>query len=69
MIKENYIKRLQREKQDALDALQDVSDALREIESYLLSAKFSGVDSDYVHVRTDMLPKIEEARLKTIVFM
>ena len=68
MIKENYIKRLQREKQDALDALTATNLRLAEIQAYLLSAKFSGIDSDYVHVSTDILPKITEARLQTIIF-
>lgn len=68
MFKENYIKRLEREKQDALEALEATNRALREIESYLLGAKFSAPDSDYVHVRTDILPKITEARLQTIIF-
>lgn len=68
MIKENYIKRLEREKQDALAALTATNLKLAEIQSYLLSAKFSGVDSDYVHVRTDILPKITEARLQTVIF-
>ncbi len=68
MAKENYIARLQRENQDLAAALFATNLKLAEIQAYLLSAKFSGADSDYVHVRTDILPKIAETRLQTLVF-
>jgi hypothetical protein len=41
-------------------------EALTEIECYLTSPKFSGPDADYVHVRTDILPKIAAVRFLTI---
>ena len=68
MIKENYIHRLQRERDEALEALEQTDKRLREIQAYLMSAKFCAPDSDYVFVSTDILPKIKSARLQTIIF-
>ena len=54
----NYIKRLEQERwllgEQVIRARQQVQD----IEAYLLSDKFHGPDHDYVHLRTDMLPKL-----------
>jgi hypothetical protein len=58
----NHIERLTRERNEARAQLADVREALIDLESYLLSAKFQGRDADYVHVRTDMLPRLAWAR-------
>jgi hypothetical protein len=59
----NHIHRLTQER-DALQAqLADVRGQLAELTRYLYSAKFSAPDADYVHVRTDIGPKITLAHL------
>lgn len=55
----NYIKQLQEDKKELQNKLNEVSDELMNIRIYLSSSKFQGVDNDYVHVSTDIRPKIE----------
>ena len=63
---ENYIARLQRERDEAIQQIREIRAALTEMEIYLTSPKFSGPDSDFVYVRTDILPKIASARFLAI---
>lgn len=64
---ENYIHRIIRERDEAFRQLRQVREMLCEIEHYLTSAKFtSSPDHDYVHVRTDILPKIAAVRFVAI---
>lgn len=63
----NYIKRLQDEKKDLLQTLNDIQWKLIDLEVYLTSSKFHGSDNDYVHVSTDMLPKLREVRSMAII--
>lgn len=58
----NHIARLTNERDDARDVIRRARDALTEIELYLTSSKFWAPGDDYVHVRTDMLPKISAVR-------
>ena len=62
----NHISRLISERDSAWATLRDARDMLTEIELYLTSSKFAGPDADYVHVRTDILPKIARVRFKLI---
>ena len=63
---ENHISRLIRERDEYQAQLRAVRDELCEIERYLTSPKFAAPDCDYVHVRTDILPKIARLRFMTI---
>jgi hypothetical protein len=64
---ENHIHRIMREREEAIQQLRQVCKMLCDIEVYLTSAKFtSSPDDDYVHVRTDILPKIAAVRFAAI---
>ena len=58
----NHIAKLTRQRANALEALRDARELVEELEAYLLSSKFHGPDNDYVHVRTDLLPKLAHVR-------
>jgi hypothetical protein len=58
----NYIKRLEAEKAELERRLANVREMLTETMTYLTTDKFAGVENDYVHVRTDMLPRLGEIR-------
>lgn len=58
----NHIARLKADRLEALEQLRDARDMVAELEAYLLSSKFHGPDADFVHVRTDMLPKLAQLR-------
>ncbi|VTZ26214.1 conserved hypothetical protein [Methylocella tundrae] len=64
---ENFIHRVIRERDEAHQQLRQVRHMLRDIEHYLTSTKFTNSpDDDYVHVRTDILPKIAAVRFAAI---
>lgn len=58
----NHIARITAERLEALEQLRDARALVCELETYLLSAKFAGPGNDYVHVRTDLLPKLARVR-------
>jgi len=58
----NHIARLTTDRAQALEQLSAARALVLELEAYLLSAKFAGPDNDYVHVRTDLLPKLAHVR-------
>ena len=63
----NHIHRIMREREEAHQQLRQVREMLCDIERYLTSAKFTNSpDDDYVHVRTDILPKIAAVRFAAI---
>jgi hypothetical protein len=62
----NHIARLISERDAAQETLRAAREMLTDLELYLTSSKFSAPDADYVHVRTDMLPKIAAIRFKLI---
>jgi hypothetical protein len=62
----NHIARLISERDEAQQTLRDARDMLTDLELYLTSSKFAAPDCDYVHVRTDILPKIARVRFKLI---
>jgi hypothetical protein len=64
---ENFIHRVIRERDEAHQQLRQVREMLCGIEHYLTSTKFTNSpDDDYVHVRTDILPKIAAVRFAAI---
>jgi hypothetical protein len=63
----NHIARLTVERLEALEQLSAARELVLELEAYLLSAKFAGPDADFVHVRTDMLPKLARVRSALIL--
>ena len=54
----NYITHLQNVREEYATTMHVAREELRDILHYLQSSKFSGPDADYVHVRTDILPKL-----------
>ena len=58
----NYIKQLQTNLHEAFDAKVEARMQLTEILSYLASDKFKGDGNDYVHVSTDIYPKLIHLR-------
>jgi hypothetical protein len=62
----NHITRLISERDEARDTIRNARELLDELECYLTSSKFAAPDCDYVHVRTDILPKIARARFALI---
>lgn len=62
----NYIKMLEADKAAMAEKLGKLNAELTELMTYLSSTKFQGMDNDYVHVSTDILPKIREIRALTL---
>jgi hypothetical protein len=58
----NYIARLTAERDAARATIEGARDELGELLAYLASDKFAG-DGDFVHVRTDLMPKLMQLRL------
>jgi hypothetical protein len=58
----NHIARLTTDRNDAIEQLSAARELVLELEAYLLGPKFHGPDNDYVHVRTDLLPKLAHVR-------
>jgi hypothetical protein len=56
----NHIHRITRERDEAIATMRKAREQLTDLQRYLTSSKFSAPDADYVHVRTDILPKISE---------
>ena len=56
----NYIKKLEQEKKQLLMQLFDCQDMALDIALYLSSEKFQGTKNDFVHVSTDIRPKVIE---------
>ncbi len=63
---ENHIVRLTRERDEALATVRQARESVVEIMGYLQGPKFHGVDADFVHVSTDMMPKLRELQFKLI---
>lgn len=55
----NYIKQLQSQNEALTKTLSQVNEEMISILKYLRSEKFQGFENDYVHVGTDMVPKLE----------
>ena len=63
---ENHIARLIRERDEALATIRKVREALTDMQHYYTSSKFHGVDADYAHVSTDVMPRLREVTFMTI---
>ena len=59
----NHIHTLTRQRDDARATIEDVRNELNELLAYLDSDKFGTPDGDYVHIRTDLMPKLLKLRL------
>lgn len=59
----NHIARLTEERERLRALVRETRDKLTDLERYLASDKFHGPGNDYVHVRTDIGPKITALRI------
>lgn len=59
----NYIQFLQDDREDLKATINSIREELLELDRYLRSAKFH--NDDYVHVSTDIMPKLAKIRLLT----
>jgi hypothetical protein len=59
----NYISFLQDKNEAQGRAAAEAITMLSDLMAYLESGKFQGPDNDYVHVKTDIFPKIREIRM------
>lgn len=60
----NHIHRLMSERDEARETIRETRNELTDLIRYLSSSKFTAPDCDYVHVRTDMLPKLMALQFK-----
>lgn len=58
----NYIKRLEQENRELRELLARLGARVIELQVYYSAPKFQGIDNDYAHVSTDVLPKLVELR-------
>jgi hypothetical protein len=61
----NYIKKIQQENEALKEGINLVIGEFIELQKYLNSDKFNGIENDYIHVKTDIYPKI--TAIKTIL--
>ncbi len=62
----NYISFLQDKNEAQSRATAEAITMLSDLMAYLESSKFHGDGNDYVHVRTDIFPKIREIRMSLL---
>lgn len=62
----NYISFLQDKNEAQGRAMAEAVTLLSDLMTYLESSKFQGSDNDYVHVKTDIFPKIREIRMSLL---
>lgn len=62
----NYISFLQEKNEAQGRAMAEAVTLLSDLMTYLESSKFQGSDNDYVHVKTDIFPKIREIRMSLL---
>lgn len=60
----NYIKKLQAENDQLKQKIESIQGQLTEILAYLNSEKFHGIENNYVHVTTDIYPKINFIKMQ-----
>jgi len=60
---ENHIARLMRERDETQQLLKEMQSDLRDLLHYLQTPKFHG-DNDYIHIRTDLMPKLLQIHCK-----
>lgn len=62
----NYISYLQDKIEAQGHSIEETVAALSDLMAYLESSKFSAPDADYVHIKTDLFPKLREIRLNLL---
>lgn len=62
----NYINFLQDKNEAQGRAMAEAVTLLSDLMAYLESSKFQGPEKDYVHVSTDIFPKIREIRMSLL---
>lgn len=62
----NYIKRLQNENKALEARIAAILAKATDTEVYYSSAKFQGIDNDYAHVSTDVLPRLRAIKALTL---
>lgn len=62
----NYISFLQDKNEAQGRAMAEAVTLLSDLMTYLESSKFQGSENDYVHVKTDIFPKIREIRMSLL---
>ena len=55
----NYIKLLELNAKEKTEEVWELESDILDIALYLRSDKFQGIGNDYIHVSTDILPKID----------
>lgn len=50
-----------------MNQLKTANDEIKELANYLRSRKFQGTENDYIHISTDLMPKIERFIELTLV--
>ena len=59
----NYIQFLQDKTEAQGRAIAETVTQLSDLMAYLESAKFQGPDNDFVHIKTDLFPRLREIRM------
>jgi hypothetical protein len=59
----NHIARLTSDRDAARAVLNDAREELADLLAYLSSDKFGAPDGDYIHIRTDLMPRLLRLRL------
>lgn len=60
----NYIKQLQEKEKQMTQDVWELENDILDIVLYLRSQKFDSIQNDYVHVSTDILPKLNSLLYK-----
>lgn len=60
----NHIQRLQAERDELRADLNALSGELTDLLLYLASSKFAAPDADYIHVSTDLTPRLRTLRAR-----
>jgi hypothetical protein len=58
----NHIAKLTQDRNDLKEIVANAETEIATLMQYLLSDKFSKPDADYIHIRTDLLPKLQQLR-------
>jgi len=66
-MKTNYILRLQNENKALEARIAAILGAATDTEVYYSSTKFQGIDNDYAHVSTDVLPRLRAIKALTLM--
>ena len=62
----NYIQLLQDKTEAQGRAIAETVTQLSDLMAYLESSKFQGPDNDFVHIKTDLFPKLREIRMNLL---